>query len=131
MFLFLCLFSFQLLVDYPSDLWKLDVFLSPNSDGSGGRITEQNVHLYHEEAMDGVSYTYPLEFNGKEVVLNMTDKLCPAGDMYICAQLTELPNAEPDCTIDTTNAIACEMIECRGKFNPILLPPIWAVFSVL
>ena len=107
---------FEIVGNYPTDLWKVVVFLSQFNNGMGARITEQELTLTEAEKRRPVQSGAPIIYSGKTVGLNMYNKICPT-QLYICAQLEELPNQNPDCLIDTDDAVACQPIDCNGKCN--------------
>ncbi|XP_072033318.1 LOW QUALITY PROTEIN: uncharacterized protein [Amphiura filiformis] len=99
--------------NYPTDLWRLVVFLTQHETGAGDRIAETEVDLVEIERRDAVSFGNSIEFTNKDAILDMYNKICPAA-LYICAKLEEREDALPDCTIDTTNAIVCQPMGCKG-----------------
>lgn len=90
------------------------VFLSQFDNGLGARITEKELTLTEAEKRRPVQFGAPLIYSGKTVGLDMYNKVCPS-QLYICAKLEELPNQNPDCLINTDQAVDCEPIDCNGK----------------
>ncbi|XP_071496971.1 uncharacterized protein [Diadema antillarum] len=106
-------------------LWRMGLFTSANSDGSGTRGQYREQILSDSQASIPISPQVPLVYNSIETTLDVTGMGCPESEYsYICIVFTKGDSPEPDFELPLRNdeAVSCRRIGCQPDIPPPSIP---------
>ncbi|XP_033114395.1 uncharacterized protein LOC117114839 isoform X2 [Anneissia japonica] len=106
------------------NLWDVNVYASANADGSGTRISSEQVALSTANAgMDIASVGDSLDLNSLSVTMDFSGQYCGDGNiMYLCAVLTKSSSASPDFEISPSSNTVCQAAPCTGVLISSVIP---------
>ena len=105
------------------DLWSIDVFFSPNSNGIPALVEEQTLTALTEEQQTSlfdppsVTTIYGVQAPAVNVLSNV---IC-SDVQYFCARLGQGANPSPDFELigdpDDSSLLGCTHVTCRGRLE--------------
>ena len=99
-----------------SNLWKVTVFGSTNSNGVGTRVLESSVVLTDAQSGADVILGQVTQLQGMNAQLNLLDSGVACADIpYFCVLVEKGDSPSPDFFLSRPPTIVCQPLTCRGK----------------